>query len=525
MEELKSYCGNGKPFLYALYPGEDANEARAVCAVLQDKGYSLCPSDTFTGREEKKLSKAGALLLFLSPGNGQSEQARNAAALAGGLKVPVISVYLKPTELSPALSLLLGSYQGLLKYDFPKEEDFYNKLLSSPVLSSLAVTPGQKKAAKKTLAGLLLGGAALSVLLILLLLDPFRFFSGIDPDSTLGQLGLSGSALSVKTLYVYGGDVEEKYYFPSHKRIAEEEYLEKLYIRELDLIPAEGFLTDISDFAQLENLEELCLAGNGIEDITPLSNLKKLHMLDLSNNPLSAGIECLTSLPSLEVLNLSYCDGLEDLSPLLACPALETVYINCNQTYLVEALGKTNFDVIYVQAPVYSFEELQKALNDPEVYDVFVMAEITIPQGESLTVHTDVALGGVNIVFTNNGTLIVEGSFELGLSEATNNGTMTVAPGGVLSGGMGNISNNGQLTLEEGAFLYLERGQWMTLNGGAFVNRGYIRVQDGGRLQFLGGAFENDGLIEQYSPDNEYGGQFEGDRSAITGSGEFIVYK
>jgi enolase len=46
-------------------------------------------------------------------------------------KKPVINVYLEQTELSPGMEMQIGNLFALMKYTYPSEEYFYDKLFSA----------------------------------------------------------------------------------------------------------------------------------------------------------------------------------------------------------------------------------------------------------------------------------------------------------------------------------------------------------------------------------------------------------
>ena len=78
--------------------------------------------------------------------------------------------------------------------------------------------------------------------------------------------------------------------------------------------PANPTNLDLSPLANLINLEELSLEGNGISDISPLAGLRKLRELTLTNNRIEE-VRSLTGLLNLEVLFLEG-NGITDISPL-----------------------------------------------------------------------------------------------------------------------------------------------------------------------------------------------------------------
>ena len=62
--EHKPYCGNGKPFIYALFAPEDQAGAGAVLSAMQERGFEVWSSARL---EKWRMKKSALVLLFLSP--------------------------------------------------------------------------------------------------------------------------------------------------------------------------------------------------------------------------------------------------------------------------------------------------------------------------------------------------------------------------------------------------------------------------------------------------------------------------
>ncbi len=96
-------------------------------------------------------------------------------------------------------------------------------------------------------------------------------------------------------------------------------------------------MTDISVLAMLTQLERLILRDNHIEDITPLSNLRNLHLLDISQNPLAdTTLSALSGLFRLEHLNVRE-TGITDISVLTSLPSL--TYLNLHSNVDIASLA------------------------------------------------------------------------------------------------------------------------------------------------------------------------------------------
>jgi len=84
---------------------------------------------------------------------------------------------------------------------------------------------------------------------------------------------------------------------------------------------------ELSAFAVLGNLRHLNVSYSGVSDLSPLSALHELRVLDLDYCRLVADLSPLSGLESLRELDLFGCKGVTDLSPLSALPNLERLRV------------------------------------------------------------------------------------------------------------------------------------------------------------------------------------------------------
>jgi hypothetical protein len=515
---MESYQGNRYPFCYALFAKADEAEALSVLEALERRDVRCALPGRKSGRA---LARAGAVLLFLSPDAVRDERILQGVAEAGAQGKTVLAVHLKETELTPGLSMQLGTTQAVLKYREASDAAFYEKLMAAPVLRSLSVTPAQQKALRRHALLWALAGALvlLAAALVGLNWKPIR---ARLPDSTLRRLGVPMNFDSVEALYVYGETPLEAYVTPRYRLYADGER-DWAYAGER-LIPP-GNIQSLEDFALLTNLRELCLCNDPIESLDPIMSLKQLTLLDVSHDGLSdlrglgaldqlttlnlahnslSGLEGIEGLKALKTLNLAYTD-LVSLETLKSLPSLETVYIDASLLDAAAALGEVSFALVCVDTPVYDYAELAAALSDPSVTDVRIMNGLTIPQSAELTVRPEVALMGAglagNFSVINYGTVHVCGVWEMGLCSRINYGTVVVEDGGLYTGGMCDTITTGAFRIAPGGRQNLERGATFSLSGGVYENDGDVYFSDGYQLKLLGGRVVNRGALHLTSAD------------------------
>ncbi|MHB8806614.1 MAG: pectate lyase-like adhesive domain-containing protein [Anaerolineaceae bacterium] len=174
---------------------------------------------------------------------------------------------------------------------------------------------------------------------------------------------------------------------------------------------------------------------------------------------------------------------------------------------------------------VSSFAELEAAVNDKEITGIYIGADIdiandlsfereddlviTVDSGNTLTISATFIPVGCSII--NDGIMVINGTFERGISNLTNNGSFTINNGGMVTSGQSDTLNQGEFIVATGGNLSIERGSIFN-NSGSLVNDGYILITDGGQLNYEGGSITNNGTLDLFS-------YFNGDITVITGTG------
>ena len=107
-----------------------------------------------------------------------------------------------------------------------------------------------------------------------------------------------------------------------------------------------GKVTDLSLLPYMTRLEELTLACQPLQSLTPLAGRNAAASAQSRAAP-SPSSRALTGLPSLETLQLEH-TGVKDLSPLEALPSLGRVTVSRDMLPLSWS-GDAAFEVILVQ--------------------------------------------------------------------------------------------------------------------------------------------------------------------------------
>lgn len=486
---MEKYSGNKYPYIYALFDEADTKATEEVLELLDQNNYRLSYQEK---KNKNAILRSSAVLLFISGRVLNNKKIMEETTFASENGKEIIAIFLEETELTPGLSMLLGTTQGIMRYSL-SDEEFQDRLFNSDVIANLQLSKQQKRSSRNRVLAVIIPivAAIAAAAVLLIVLNPFSSSAG----PLFQKLGISGNLNGIKKVYVYGEQTKDDYKIAQFIIDADHTYDR---INLIDEIVETGEISDISEFAQLKNLEELCLCGNQVETIAPILSLEKLKVLDLSHN-YGVDISGISSLPKLETLNIAETE-IEDLTEVKSIPSLKTLYICASQLSAVDELGEIGFEIICVNRPVYSFEELRTALEDPNAYQIQIMNSLEIPANETIDIPKGKMIGGagidIDMIITNNGTVNIYGAWEMGLCTRNNNGAIIVKDGGLYSGGMCDTHTYGTFTVEKGGKQCIERGHIFMVEDGTYRNDGDLILSGGGALEYMGGSFRNDGIID-----------------------------
>lgn len=138
---LRPYEGT-LPYLFVSYAHANDAAVLEIISTLQSRGFRVWYDEGIEAGSEwpesiaSHLERAQLVLAFLSPAYLRSDNCRKEMHYALTKKKPVINVYLEQTELSPGMEMQIGNLFALMKYTYPSEEFFYDKLFSAELLDA-----------------------------------------------------------------------------------------------------------------------------------------------------------------------------------------------------------------------------------------------------------------------------------------------------------------------------------------------------------------------------------------------------
>jgi len=206
-----AYTGD-KPYVFVSYAHKDSAAVFPEISKLRDQGFNIWYDEGIDGGTEWSEALAGAIkrsklfLFFVSPNSVQSQNCRNEINFAVERGLPVLTVYLKETDLTDGLSLTLSARQAILKYEMPRSE-YWEKLVSR-IASYLEQQPIQLTPSPKRIPLIAAGIVALSVFLIY----NASFLSENKQVSEEATQKVEGTSIAVLPFVNMSSDPEQEYF-------------------------------------------------------------------------------------------------------------------------------------------------------------------------------------------------------------------------------------------------------------------------------------------------------------------------
>lgn len=142
---FKAYEGKEK-YIFVSYAHKDADRVYPILDILAEKGYRVWYDDGIIPGSEwpefiaKHLSDCDIVMFFVSPDAAASENCRREINFALSRQKKLISVFLEETQLTPGMELQISTTQSLYKHRYENEDQFFERLFSTPMLENCRQT-------------------------------------------------------------------------------------------------------------------------------------------------------------------------------------------------------------------------------------------------------------------------------------------------------------------------------------------------------------------------------------------------
>lgn len=140
-EYFKPYEGD-KPYIFISYAHADDDAVLPIVSDMHRRGYNIWYDEGIeVGSEWQEciashLADAHLVVAFISNAYMRSDNCRREMHYAQSKKIKTINIFVEETALTPGMELQIGNIFALMKYTYPSDEYFYDKLYSAPLLNS-----------------------------------------------------------------------------------------------------------------------------------------------------------------------------------------------------------------------------------------------------------------------------------------------------------------------------------------------------------------------------------------------------
>lgn len=140
-EYFKPYEGD-KPYIFVSYAHADNDKVLPILSDMHRRGYNIWYDEGIeVGSEWQEciashLADAHLVVAFISNAYMRSDNCRREMHYAQSKKIKTINIFVEETALTPGMELQIGNIFALMKYTYPSDEYFYEKLYGAPLLNS-----------------------------------------------------------------------------------------------------------------------------------------------------------------------------------------------------------------------------------------------------------------------------------------------------------------------------------------------------------------------------------------------------
>ncbi len=136
---FKPYEGD-ENYVFVSYAHSDSDDVFPILERLNLEGYRIWYDEGISPGEEwpeviaEHVAKSTIVLSFLSPNANASKYFRREITFAINEDKPVLGIILRETDMTPGIKLQFDLQQWISKYAYLDDDEFYEKLFSSPLL-------------------------------------------------------------------------------------------------------------------------------------------------------------------------------------------------------------------------------------------------------------------------------------------------------------------------------------------------------------------------------------------------------
>ena len=151
-ERIKPYEGS-EPYLFVSYAHRDYDRVYPILRELAARGYrfwydeGIDPGTEWPESIARHLENSSVCLTFLSAHSAASKNCRREINFALSRNIPLLTVFLEDTKVSPGLEMQISTYQSIMGYRYPDLPSLMERFGSVDVTAPCRGTAGVSAAA------------------------------------------------------------------------------------------------------------------------------------------------------------------------------------------------------------------------------------------------------------------------------------------------------------------------------------------------------------------------------------------
>ena len=151
-ERIKPYEGS-EPYLFVSYAHRDYDRVDPILRELAVRGYrfwydeGIDPGTEWPESIARHLENSSVCLTFLSAHSAASKNCRREINFALSRNIPLLTVFLEDTKVSPGLEMQISTYQSIMGYRYPDLPSLMERFGSVDVTAPCRGTAGVSAAA------------------------------------------------------------------------------------------------------------------------------------------------------------------------------------------------------------------------------------------------------------------------------------------------------------------------------------------------------------------------------------------
>ena len=138
IQRVKPYEGTD-PYIFVSYAHRDYERINLILRELKARGYrfwydeGIDPGTEWPENIARHLENSSVCLSFISPYSAASNNCRREINFALSRNIPMLTVFLEDTKISPGLEMQISTYQSIMGYKYPDLASLMERIVSVDV--------------------------------------------------------------------------------------------------------------------------------------------------------------------------------------------------------------------------------------------------------------------------------------------------------------------------------------------------------------------------------------------------------